>query len=64
MKAPHQCMREGRTPRFNLPVRDSSKFWRLLDPLLSPPARIHRYRNLSVRMLEDALDDLDRSRCK
>jgi len=63
MKSRDQNMREGRTPRFNLPVRHSSKFWRLLDPLLAPPARIHRYRHLSVRMLEDTLDSLDCKQC-
>ena len=63
MKADRQCTHEGRTPRFNLPVCRRSMFRRLLDPLLAPPARIHRYRHLSVRMLEDTLDNMDCKRC-
>ena len=63
MNARHQYRHEGRTARFNLPVSRPSKLLRLLDSLLAPPARIHRYRHLSVRMLEDTLDTVDRQRC-
>ncbi len=63
MKAPHQCTREGRTERFNLPVCRHSTFRRLLDSLLAPPTRLHRYRNLSTRMLESTLDEKDCGPC-
>jgi hypothetical protein len=63
MKARHKYTHEGRTARFNLPVSRRSKFLRLLDSLLAPPARIHRYRHLSVRMLEDTLDNVDCKPC-
>lgn len=63
MKARHQCI-EGRTARFNLPVCRRSKLRRLLDLLLAPPVRLHRYRNLTTRMLEDTLDKMDRGQCK
>ena len=60
MKTRHQCTRED---RFNLPVRRCSKLRPLLDLLLAPPARLHRYRNLSTRMLENTLEQTDRGRC-
>ena len=63
MKARHQCRGEARTARFNLPVRRSSKFRRLLASLVAPPTRVHRYRNLSAGMLEDTLEKLDGKRC-
>jgi len=63
MKAHHQCTREGRTPRFNLPVCRHSAFRRLLEPFIAPPTRLHRYRTMSVRMLENTLDKIDDGRC-
>lgn len=62
MKARHQCI-EGRTARFNLPVCRRPRLRRLLDLLLAPPMRVHRYRNLTTKMVETTLDDLDRGRC-
>lgn len=64
MNTRHQCKYEGRTARFNLPVcRRRSKLRLLLDALLEPPTRLHRYRNLSTRVLEDAFDKMDCGRC-
>ena len=63
MKARHQCTREGRTARFNLPVCHHSRFRRLLEPFIAPPTRLHRYRTMSVRMLENMLERMDDGRC-
>lgn len=63
MKGRHQCTREGRTERFNLPVCRHSTFRRVVGSLLAPPTRLHRYRTLSTKMLENALDELDRKPC-
>ena len=63
MNAHPNCTREGRTPRFNLPVCHRSRFRRLLDSLLAPSLRLHRYRTLSVRALESTLEKNDRRRC-
>ncbi len=63
MKAQHQCTREGRTARYNLPVCHHSKFRRLLEPFIAPATRLHRYRMTSVRMLERSLDKMDNGRC-
>ena len=63
MKAHHHCTREGRTERFNLPVCRYSTFRCLMETLIAPPTRLHRYRNLSTKMLENALDDLDCGKC-
>lgn len=63
MKNADQCTHEGRTPRLNMPVCHHSKWRRLLEPFIAPPTRLHRYRNLSVRALENTLDDLDCKKC-
>lgn len=60
----HQCHIESRSSRFNLPVQHPSKWSLLVDHLLSSPMRIHRYRNLSVRMFEDVIDQHDCGRHK
>lgn len=53
------AIQESRTSYRNVPVRHPS-LWRFFaDLLLSSPMRLHRYRNLSVRMLEDTLKTLD-----
>jgi len=64
MRARHQYEKEIRTARFNLPVCRRSTFRRLLDTFLAPPTHLHRYRNLSTRMLENTLDEVDCGRCK
>ena len=64
MNHKNQCNLESRSARFNLPVRHPSKWLLLRDQLLSSPMRIHRYRNMSVRMLEDAMDEHDCGSCK
>jgi hypothetical protein len=57
-------LKESRSPRFNVPVRHPSKWGLLFERLLASPIRLHRYRNLSVRMLEDTIDKIDRRDCK
>ena len=64
MNHKYQYNLESRSARFNLPVRHPSKWLLLRDQLLSSPMRIHRYRNMSVRMLEDAMDEHDCGSCK
>lgn len=64
MNHKYQCNLESRSARFNLPVRHPSKWLLLRDQLLSSPMRIHRYRNMSVRMLETAMDEHDCGSCK
>jgi len=54
---------EGRTERFNLPVSRHSTFRRLFNSLLAPQMRLHRYRTLSTRILESALDEKDCGQC-
>lgn len=57
-------MRESRTARFDLPVRHPA-LWRFVaDQLLGPAKRLHDYRQLSVRMLEDTLDELNGRSCQ
>ena len=60
---PEETDMEGRTERFNLPLCRHSTFRRLLASFLAPPTRLHRYRNLSTRMLESTLDEKDCGRC-
>jgi len=56
-------MQESRTARTNLPVRHPAR-WRLLrDLLLTPPMRLHRYRTMTSRLFEDAVDDYDFRNC-
>ena len=64
MTARQQCPREARTARFNVPVSYRSLPRRLLDRLVAPSLRLHRYRNLSARMLEDSLDRMDSRQCR
>jgi len=57
------AIQESRCAHTNRPVQHPSR-WRLLAELvLSPPTRLHRYRNLSVRMLEDTINKIDREKC-
>jgi CubicO group peptidase (beta-lactamase class C family) len=64
MKARHEHLGEARTARFNIPVQNGSKLRRMLSSLIAPPTRIHRYRNLSAEILEDALEKLDGKPCR
>jgi len=59
-----QALQESRSPRFNVPVHHPSKWSLVLERLLASPMRLHRYRSLSVRMLEDTMDKLDCGRCE
>jgi len=53
------ALKESRSSRFNVPVRHPSKWSLLLERLLASPIRLHRYRSLSVRMVEDTFDRID-----
>ncbi len=57
-------LQESRSERFNLQVHHPAKWRFLLDLLLSPPMRIHRYRNLTTRMFEDTMNDVDCGSCE
>ena len=63
MRTRHPRTREARTERFNLPVSRYSAVRYLLETLVAPPTRLHRYRNMSAKLLENALDDLDCGKC-
>jgi hypothetical protein len=54
-----KTLQESRSPRFNVPVRHPSKWSLVLERLLASPMRLHRYRTLSVRMLEETMDKID-----
>ena len=56
-------LQESRSPRFNVPVQHPSKWGLLFERVLASPMRLHRYRNLSVRMLEETMDRIDDRRC-
>ena len=60
----HDHWQESRTARFDLPVRHPAKWRFLLDQLTSSSIRLHRYRNLSARILEDTIEDMDCRRCE
>ena len=50
---------ESRSARHNARVEHPSR-WRLIaELLLSPANRVHRYKDLSRRMLEDTIDSFD-----
>ena len=49
----------SRSPRFNLPVTHPSRWQLLLDQLLASPMRLHRYRDLSRRIVEDTMLEKD-----
>lgn len=52
-------LEESRTPRFNVPVRHPSRWAVLLDTVLASPMRLHRYRDLSRRIVEDTMRGQD-----
>ena len=58
------AIKESRTPRFNVPVRHPSTWSLMLERVLASPMRLHRYRNLSVRMLEGTIDTIDCRHCE
>lgn len=58
------ALQESRSERFNLPIRHPAKWRFLLDLLLSSPMRMHRYRNLTTRMFEDTMNDVDCGTCE
>jgi len=73
MKSHKQCkqpldraltQQESRSTRFNVPVQHPSKWSLILERILAAPMRLHRYRALSVRMLEDTVDKIDCGSCR
>jgi len=63
MNTPNESTQESRTSRYNISVRHPSK-WRLIEKLLASPMRLHRYRTLSHRMLEDVAREKRFGECK
>ena len=55
----HAAIQESRTSRFNVQVSHPSKWNLLLDQFLASPMRLHRYRSLTTRMLENSIDKID-----
>lgn len=58
------ALKESRTSRFNLPIRHPALRRFVVDQILSSPMRLHRYRALSARMIEDAMNENDRGKCQ
>ncbi len=54
----------SRSPRFNLPVSHPSRWHILLDQLLASPMRLHRYRDLSRRIVENTMVEKDCGSCE
>lgn len=52
-------LHEARTDRHNLPVRQPALRHLIADLLFSPPKHLHHYRDLSRRMVEHTVDNLD-----
>ncbi len=48
-------LKESRSERFNLAIQHPSKWRFVLDLFLSAPMRVHRYRVMSNRMLEETI---------
>jgi hypothetical protein len=63
MNTQNENRQESRTSRYNFPVHHPSK-WRLIEKLLASPMRLHRYRTLSHRMLEDVAREKYCGDCK
>jgi len=59
MNSQNKCCQQSRSPRFNVPVQGPSRWSLLLDQLLASPRRIHSYRDLGRRMVEDAMRKQD-----
>ncbi len=59
MRSTDACRNDFGLPDIRRPVRKPSRFESLLAHLLAPPMRIHRYRQLSLRLLEERLDAHD-----
>ena len=54
----------SRSPRCNLPVSHPSRWHILLDQLLASPMRLHRYRDLSRRIVENTMVENDCGSCE
>jgi hypothetical protein len=55
MNSTNHCNFESRSARYNLPIKQPSKWSILVDHILASPMRIHRYRNLSRQIVEDTM---------
>jgi len=56
--------RQCRTARFNLPIKAPGVWRFLFNQLFAPAMRLHRFRTMSTRMIEEALDQVDGRRCQ
>lgn len=56
-------VKEGRTSRFNLPIRYTSIRHFLKDQVFAAPMRMHHYRELHAKAVEDMFDDIDCGSC-
>lgn len=59
----HGTLQDSRTTRFGLPIRHPALWHFLLDQLVLAANRIHRYRALSARAVEDTINEIDCGRC-
>ena len=57
-------LKESRSSRFNLPVIHPPKWQLLFERLLASPLRLHRYRVMSARMLEETIEQMDERHCR
>lgn len=55
---------EGRSARSNLPYFHTGLWHFVVTQILGPAERLHRLRNLSGRMLDDAVTDTDAECCQ
>lgn len=60
----HTALTEGRTARHNQPFFHTGLWHFLVTQLAQPALRLYRLRNLSERMLEDALQNTDTECCQ
>ncbi len=57
------CTQELHAAPLDSPTTHRSTWRRLLDQLVAPSIRMHRYRMLSSIMLEDTLGKVDNKKC-
>ena len=58
-KQQNQKLLESRTARSNIAVRHPARWVHFAELLLAPATRLHRYRDLNRRLVENTLDDVD-----
>ena len=56
---------EARTAHRNLPVRHPNRWKMITELLFSPPAHLHRYRDLNRRIVDKMIETADvEARCR